>query len=249
VLDGRFSWSRRHRVDVDEGHRPVWHDPRTVRGMSLVRLLILTVLCALPHTVWAQSWVEAYRAGDYKTAADLLHPLVIQLIVQPDYGDPDPPRHLATMYAQGLGVTQDLIAACSLAQVVSMATNFGAPRYAQNITAYDAAMKEADGFSRKHCDGLSHWDRMAASVSIGCFAFGMPEEVLTLGSEAVSVGRGGIWLRDGLPERPENLMNCLELIARARAVTIEPPADAAPGVGPRSFERRAAATGLRRRDL
>jgi hypothetical protein len=203
--------------------------------MSLVRLLILTVLCGTPHTARAQSWAEAYKAGDYQKAADLLHPLVIRLVIQPDSGDPDPPRYLATMYAQGLGVPQDLIAACSLAQVVFMATQFGAPKYAQNTTAYDAAVKEADGFINKHCDGLSSWDRMTASVSIGCFAFGMPEKVLALGPEAVSVGRGGIWLRDALPERPQQLMNCLERIARVRAVTIEPPSDAASGVAARHF--------------
>ena len=203
--------------------------------MWALRLVWLLLLCMLPSTVSAQPWADAYKAGDYQKAAVLLHPLVIQGVVQPDSGDPEPPRLLAIMYAQGLGVPQDLIAACSLAQVVSMATHFGAPRYAQNIGAYDAAVKEADGFVNRHCDGLSSWDRMTASVSMGCFAFGMPEQVLMLGVEAVSVGRGGIWLRDAVPERPEQLMNCPMRIARVRAVTIEPPVDAAPGVVARHF--------------
>jgi hypothetical protein len=220
---------------VDRRWWLVWHDLRTPESMCAPRLVLFLVLCTLPSAVAAQPWAEAYKAGDYAKAADLLHPLVIQGVVQPDSGDPEPPRHLATMYAQGLGVPQDLIAACSLAQVVSMATSFSAPRYAQNIEAYDAAVKEADSFSNKHCDGLSTWDRMAASISMGCFAFGMPEEMLTLGTEAVSVGRGGIWLRDALPERPEQLMNCLMRIARVRAVTVEPPSEAAPGVAARHF--------------
>jgi hypothetical protein len=212
-----------------------WHDLRTAGGMCAPRLVWLLLLCTPPSTASAQPWADAYKAGDYQKAADLLHPLVIHGVVQSDSGDPEPPRLLAIMYAQGLGVPQDLIAACSLAQVVSMATRFGAPRYAQNIGAYDAAVKEADGFANKHCDGLSSWDRMTASVSIGCFAFGMPEQFLMLGTEAVSVGRGGIWLRDARPERPEQLMNCPMSIGRVRAVTIEPPADAAPGVGARYF--------------
>lgn len=235
MLDLRFSTSRGHPDDVDGGRRLVWHDPRTIRGMFLVRLLILAALCALPCTASAQPWAEAYKAGDYQKAADLLHPLVIQIMHQPDMADPNPARHLATMYAQGLGVPQDLIAACSLAQAAYSANQMAAPKYAENIQAYDASIKEADAFINKHCDGLSAWDRMVASVSIGCFAFGMPEKVLALGPEAVSVGRGGIWLRDALPERPQQLMSCLERIARVRAVTIEPPSDAAPGVAARHF--------------
>jgi hypothetical protein len=203
--------------------------------MFRARLRLVLLLGVLPSIASGQSWTDAYKAGEYQKAADLLHPLVIELIVKPDYGDPNPARSLATMYAEGLGVPQDLIAACSLGQVVAMATQFAAPKYAERIGAFEAAVKDADQFVNKHCAGLTDWDRMTANVSIGCFAFGMPEQTLMLGSDAVSVGRGGIWLREARPERPQQLMNCLERVARVRAVTIEPPADAAPGVVARHF--------------
>ena len=220
---------------VNQQSWSVWHDLRTAGGMSALRLLLFLMLCALPSTPWAQPWADAYKAGDYEKAADLLHPLVIQGFGPGVSGDPDHSRYLANMYAQGLGVPQDLIAACSLAQVFAEVTQFGAHRFGENIARYQASIKEAHGLINKHCDGLNSWDRMAASVSIGCFAFGMPEQLLTLGTEAVSVGRGGIWLRDALPGRPEQLMNCLMRIARVRAVTIEPPPDSPPAVLARHF--------------
>jgi hypothetical protein len=203
--------------------------------MTLARLMILAALCLLPCTASAQPWKDAYRAGDYQTAAALLHPLVIQLRLQPESADPDPARHLAMLYAQGFGVSSDPIAACSLAQVAGMATQMAAPQYAQNIAAYDASVKDADGFINQHCDKLTQRDRMIASLTTGCFAFGMPEEVFTVGTQAVRVGRGGIRLADAPEERPDAIMNCPQLIARVRPLTLEPPADAAPGVAARHF--------------
>ena len=228
----------RHQSDrkVPNAHqRCMWHDPRTIRSMSLKRLLFLVVLCTLPGTASAQPWADAYRAEDYRTAADLLHPLVSQLQMQPESADPDPARHLATMYAQGLGVSRDLMTACSLAQVAGMATQMAAPKYAQNIAAYDASLKDADAFISKHCDGLTERDRTVASLTTGCFAFGMPEELLTLGTQTVQVGRGGIRLADAPDDKPDPILNCPLLIARVRALTIVPPADAAPGVIARHF--------------
>jgi hypothetical protein len=63
----------------------------------------------------------------------------------------------------------------------------------------------------------------------------MPEAMLTLGSQAVRVGRGGISLADAAEKSPERLMNCPQLIARVRSLTVGPPSDGAPGVGARSF--------------
>ena len=227
--------NERDRKVPDEHPRRMWHDPRTIRSMALVRPLLLVVLCALPCTASAQPWRDAYQAEDYRTAADLLHPLVSQLQMQPESADPDPARHLATMYAQGLGVSPDVITACSLAQVSGMAMQMAAPKFAQNIAAYDASLKDADAFISKHCDGLTERDRTVASQTVGCFAFGMPEEVFTLGTQTVQVGRGGIRLADALEDKPVPILNCPLLIARVRALTIVPPADAAPGVVARHF--------------
>jgi len=201
--------------------------------MPLFRLVLAGALCALPCAASAQPWRDAYKAGDYQKAAELLHPLVVQMAWQPGSADPDPSRHLATMYAQGLGVPKDPIAACELAQVAFEANQNYAPRLAPDIAAYDASIKAADAFMTKHCDELSEWDRIAAATR--CFAFGMPEEVLTLGSHTVRVGRGGILLADSPPDKPDQILNCPIIVARVRALTIEPPADAAPGVVARHF--------------
>jgi len=203
--------------------------------MSLLRVVLLVALCALPGTASAQPWKDAYRAGDYQKAADLLHPLVIQLRLQPASMEPDPARHLATMYAQGLGVSRDPIAACSLAQVAAEATSFSAPKYAQKAEAYDATVKDADAFVTLQCDKLTERERMVASLTAGCFAFGMPEETFTLGTDTVRVGRGGIQVVDVAEERPDAIMNCPMLVARVRPLTLEPPLDAAPGVKARHF--------------
>jgi hypothetical protein len=199
-------------------------------------MLFIGALCAWPSAVSAQPWADAYKAGDYQNAADLLHPLVVQSVTQPESADPDPARLLATMYAQGQGVAQDPIAACSLAQAVNVATNFVAPtRYGGNNAAYDASLKEADAFAHKHCDTLTARDRDIASESLGCFGFGMPEDVLAFGSKSVRVGRGGISFADAGDKPLERLRNCPQLIARVRPLIIVPPSDAAPGVTARRF--------------
>jgi len=204
--------------------------------MPQVRLLFVVAWCALPCAASAQPWADAYKAGDYQRAADLLHPLVVQSVTLAESTDPDPARLLATMYAQGQGVPQDPIAACTLAQAANVAMNFVAPnRHGGNFQAYEASLKEADAFAHKHCDTLTARDRQVATLSLGCFAFGMPEAVLMLGSRAVRVGRGGISLADAAEKPPERLLNCPQLIARVRPLTIGPPSDAASGVGARSF--------------
>jgi len=203
--------------------------------MSLFRAVLLVALCALPGTASAQPWKDAYQAGDHQKAADLLHPLVIQLRLQPASMEPDPAHHLATMYALGLGVSRDPIAACSLAQVAAEATSFSAPKYAQNIEAYNASVKDANAFVTGQCDKLTERERMVASLTAGCFAFGMPEKTFTLGTDTVHVGRGGIRVADVAEERPDAIMNCPMLVARVRPLTLNPPPDAAPGVIARHF--------------
>ena len=193
--------------------------------MSIPRLALTVALLTLPSTASAQAWADAYKAGDYKKAADLLHPLVIQLATLPGGPqEPDPPRHLAIMYAEGRGVPKDPIAACLMAQVASVASRSPTATFGQDSAAYDASVKEADGFLSHHCDRLNEWDRTVAAN--WCFAFGMPEAVLTVGTDAVRVGRGGIQLADAMPERPDQIIGCPMLIARLRPLTIAPPADA-----------------------
>jgi hypothetical protein len=202
--------------------------------MSTFRLLLGAAILTLPSVASAQPWADAYKAGDYKRAADLLHPLVIQSAMEPGGPqDPNPPRFLATMYAEGLGVTKDPVAACSISQVAQQAMVSPKAIFGLESPAYDRRVEESNAFLSKYCDRLSEWDRIAAANL--CFAFGMPESVLTIGRDAVRVGRGGVHLADAMPGRPDQIVGCPMLIARVRPLTIAPPADGAPGVVARHF--------------
>lgn len=211
-----------------------WHDPRTNVVMSTLRLVLAAAMVTWSGAVAAQSWADAYKAGDYKAAADLLHPLVIQLAVQPGAPqDPAAPRQLAMMYADGVGVAKDPIAACEVAQVAQQAMMSPSAIFGLDAPAYDRRVEEANAFVSRYCDGLSEWDRIAASN--WCFAFGMPETMFILGADSVRVGRGGVHLADAMPERPDQLVGCPMLIARVRPLTLSPPSDAAPGIVARHF--------------
>ena len=183
--------------------------------------------------VLSQSWSDAYRARDYDAASQLLHAIVLP----PDYTmhsqDPAPARHLATMYAQGLGLPRDPVGACSLAHVAAWVTRQTAPTYAHDLAAYTGAVKEADGFVGEHCDRLPEPLRKSATAAQGCFAFAMPETVLAIGGHLVRVGHGGIGVVDAPDSEVVGLLNCPQFIARLRATSIDPPPDAAKGVGPR----------------
>ena len=202
--------------------------------MSTFRLLLAAALSTLPSIASAQAWADAYKSGDYRKAADLLHPLVIQTAVDPGGpNDPDPPRYLSTMYAEGLGVARDPIAACAVSQVAQQAMVSPNATFGLESQAYGKRVEEANAFLAKHCEHLSEWDRIAAANF--CFAFGMPETVLTIGPDTVRVGHGGVQLTDVMPDRPDQVVGCPMLIARLRALTIAPPSDAAPGVAARHF--------------
>ena len=193
--------------------------------MPRVCLLMILALCALPHTAAAQAWADAYQSGDYHKAAVLLQPLASDMGSR----DPAPARHLALLYAQGLGVARDPIVACALAQASEAAAHMAA---ATDIVAYEAGLQESDLLVRQQCDYLPEQDRLSATLSMGCFAFGMPEANLTIGRQTVLVGHGGIRLADTPPENP---LGCPQLVARVRPLTIAPPSDAAPGVSARHF--------------
>ena len=200
--------------------------------MLVVRVLTTLMLCGLPCIATAQPWADAYRAGDYRKAADLLHPLVVQLSLQ-DSADAGPVRQLALLYAQGLGVARDPIAACTLAQMADLAEQM--VHGPEDIFAYKARLDQSQLFMRKHCEPLTSEERDAAGRSMGCFAFGMPEATLALGSRSVRVGRAGIRLAGTADERGDGLVNCPLLVARVRTVTTPAPPDAAPGIKGRYF--------------
>ena len=203
--------------------------------MSVVRLLAIFALCALPSTAAAQSWAEAYRAGEYQKAAALLHTVVIDQFIRMSFEDPAPARQLALLYARGLGVPRDRVGACALAMTADMSTQNPAPKPAESFSAYEARLEESQRFIRDHCDGLTEEERRGAGYSMGCPVFGMPEEALTLGGQTVRVGRAGIRLAQEPVGQAAPDLDCPLLVVRVRPLTIAPPSDVAPGVEARHF--------------
>jgi hypothetical protein len=202
----------------------------------LRRTSAIVTLCLLPCAASAQTWRDALKKGDDQTAAALLQPLVVQslLPLMSISTDPEPARQLALMYAQGLGVPVDAVMACGLTQSVKGIIEREPGPLNYDFTAWQARVKEADALVHVRCDRLSEEDRSLAG-RILCFTFGMPDEVMMLGSEAIRVDRAGIRLASDEGRRFEAPVNCPQLIARVRPLTMEPPADAAPGVKPRYF--------------
>ena len=75
---------------------------------------------------------------------------------------------------------------------------------------------------------------MAGEV-FGCLTFGLPDPVLTVGGQTVWVALNGRSLTEGADQRFVVSLECPQVVARLRALTIDPPADAASGVKPRRF--------------
>jgi len=205
-------------------------------GMPAVCLLMLIGIWLLPFSVQAQAWADAVRAADYQRAADLLHPIVAESFVRGTADDdPAPSRQLAVLYAHGVGVERDPIAACALAQTSNMAAQMSAPRYAADIRRYDALITESEQFVGDLCGSLAYEDRVAASRSIGCPAFGLRAQILMVGRHSVRIDREGIRLAGADAGAVVELQGCPLAIAHITTRTIGPPDNPAPGIGPRHF--------------
>jgi hypothetical protein len=197
----------------------------------MFRLLVVLLFIPLAS---GETWQDAIRARDYERAAQLLHPIVGAADDYTLHGqDPMPARQLAVMYAQGLGVPRDPIGACALAITARFPVENSAPRFAQDVAAWEANREQATKFVDQHCAGLLPQDLAKATTAVGCFAFAMPEEVFTIGKRRVRVGRSGIGLEDARDHKIMSLVQCPLFIARVRATTIPAPADAGPEVVPR----------------
>jgi hypothetical protein len=218
----------------------LWHDSRILRSVRNVCLLAGVTLL-VPAVATAQTWADAYKAGDYQRAAALLQPIVVAQAQSPGALDldPAPARHLSILYARGSGVDRDPVLACGLARFSDMALHGrpfeGGHDPLTSAMAHEATIKESERFTRGTCDGLAKPQQRAASDSVGCFAFGMPEEKLTIGEQTIWVDRLGVRLSESANDSGASAHRCLQLVARFGVRTIAPPEDAAPGVMVRSF--------------
>ena len=210
-----------------------WHDSRRFE-VCVVRLIAAIAFCVLPSAGTAQTWAEAYRTGQYEQAADLLHAMIADPEQADLSNDPEPFHYLALLYARGLGVPPDPIAACTLAHREYGALQQVGPKDLADAYRLEAQISESKRFIDEHCRRLSDSDRLAALSAYGCYAFGMPERVLTVGNLAVRVGRRGIRPADA-PDNSARDLGCPALFADLRVTTVQPPADAAPDVKARHF--------------
>jgi hypothetical protein len=207
--------------------------------MAGVRLLALLLGCLLPSPAAAQPWLEAYRAREFQKAATLLHEILTDFDFLMNAHDPLPSRHLALMYANGLGLPRDPITACALAQDAELAARMAPPAApivtVEDAARYQAGIDEAREFAALHCGALSPADLRAASHGrAGCYAFGMNEQVIAIGNQSVRIGRAGIHLAETPEDRMHGFM-CAAAVGRVRPFSIEPPDNAARGIGARHF--------------
>jgi len=203
----------------------------------LTKLSLATlVLSAIPCAATAQSWQDAIKKGDYQAAVAILQPLAVKSLLMVNDRDAEALQQLARMYAEGRGVAADPVLACGLAKMFSSTAEMQPPatNTLDEFNARQARLKQIQDAVKTLCAPLSAFDRESAD-RIACFTFGMPNEVMTLGSEAIRVDRGGIRLASDSPRQSEIPANCPQLIARVRVITIEPPSDALSSVKARYF--------------
>ncbi len=134
-------------------------------------------------------------------------------VFMPGVSDDDPAPTATTsqcLYAQGLGVARDPIVACALAQTSGVAAQMSSRRYATDVRRWEAVDGRERAIHRPTSVArLSYEDRLTASRSIGCFALGMPEQVLpwvatpcaSATGESVLPGAGKVVELNGLSAR------------------------------------------------
>jgi hypothetical protein len=206
---------------------------------SIAYFLTLVVVGTLPGVASAQPWREAYQAGEYTKAGNLLH----EIVTDPDkvlHGDPDALRVLAEMYRDGLGVPRDPVGACSLAQDAELAAQMAPParpmQTMDDALAYQALQTQAHEFATAICGTLSGADLLAAGRSRGgCYGLGMPEETVRLGDRSVRLSRSGIVLAGAPDGDMGGLFGCHIAIALVRSRTVDVPENAPASTGPRHF--------------
>ena len=170
----------------------------------------------------ASTWAQALRAGQFDRAGALLNALA----ARPRFGlqprDVEPARHLADLYSRGIGVPYDPIAACTLANTAAIAATNTTAADIQDPKAYHARLADADRLIARHCGGLSNEDQRAASLTIGCHAFAMPEETVQLGPHLVRIGRAGIRVAETPGATVSKLHGCPLYVAAVKTRSVEP---------------------------
>jgi hypothetical protein len=183
----------------------------------LTLVALFTIACA-PH-VAAQPWRDAYQAGDYRTAAALLHPLVMD---QQLFADPRATERLASMYAEGLGVAVDAVLACALFDYAAHSERGQPGRIPHDLGSFfeqQSRRAQLEEARASHCSRLGAPQQAEAGRLLGCFTADFPSQHFELGtSRAIDVTRGGIVVRNGQEESRDNLNldHCITEVALVR---------------------------------
>jgi hypothetical protein len=132
-----------------------------MRTTLLAAAIVLTTGAPLAA---ADTWITAYKRGDYAAAATLLQRAVFERPgVQP--ADPAAVKQLALLYGDGKGVERDPVLACGLLR--AHATAMGASRGTAAAKRASAALVE------RYCAGLSAPQRAAALAAMTCPRIGL----------------------------------------------------------------------------
>jgi hypothetical protein len=199
--------------------------------LAMRTLLTTAVLCL---TLWsaqasAQSWREAYDAGDYARAAAILQPMIVEPISETGATpDASATELLADMYALGQGVGRDPMMACALlthaergASAEDVDSNLAsAARYRDNLARLAKRREE-------QCGRLTHAERIESIRLLGCPTNAFPTHTFQLSAtHSVAVDRQGIRVRHNDVERSDELtlFACPLDVAQVRYSRVEPPA-------------------------
>jgi hypothetical protein len=182
----------------------------------------LALALACPAGALAQSWDDAYRRGDYATAAAALHPLVFQPAEsdrERSYPDARATQTLGQMYAAGLGVARDSVVACAL---FGLATGSAVYQHGDGHALTDAARRLLDG----ECVKLTAEERTEAAKLAECPSMRLGTQAFTLGAaHRVELQRGVVRVHLKNDRRDHwlgDLVDCAPVVPAVRHTAVRP---------------------------
>lgn len=179
---------------------------------------MMILVAALAVSVLVAGSKEPARQPDAPLTLEAAQALVL---VAADHFDrrtgPEAARRLARAFADGNPFATDAALACSFATLAAINERMTMPAAIQDLRQYDAWMAAADAFAERYCGVLAPNELRGAMNSMGCFAIGMPRDLILLNGVAVNVDRNGIGPVDR--SNPFTLPNCPFIVSSVRPVT------------------------------
>jgi hypothetical protein len=180
--------------------------------------LFSVLAVGLAQAPGSPNWLELYDARKHQQAAAVLHALVLEDAPNSAARLPEveAAEALAASYLHGKGVERDLVIACSLAQLASMAAN------ARYDAGREAALARVGHLMSRACERLSDHDREDAAQMIGCPRHGPQRQVFTLEPDhSVEVSRSGIRIEHLQQQHTFPTPGCLQRWVATRYTRVE----------------------------